>query len=286
MRRLNKSFGLKPVLALIFIVGGMMSANAHEFAGSEVKGKATYLANEGVVVESGGSKLMFDPFFHNDYGVYALVPEKMRQAIFAGKAPFDKIDAVFVSHAHEDHFDAADMIKYLTQNSAVQLFAPNQAVEQLKSQKGFADVQARVNAILLAKDEKAKQIPYKNLLVEAVRIPHAGWPQRADVENIVFRVGGQKTVRVMHMGDADPDEEHYKPHQKFWHSHRTDMVFAPYWFGLMPSGQKILQEVINAEKAVGVHVPTALPKPLQNTTFDFFHQSGETREITKASEKN
>ncbi len=88
------------------------------------------------------------------------------------------------------------------------------------------------------------------------------------------------------MGDADPDEAHYKPHQAFWHSHKTDVVFAPYWFGLMPSGQKILQEVINAEKAIGVHVPTTLPKPLQNTAFDFFHKSGETRVIKKTGKNS
>ena len=69
-----------------------------------------YLANEGVAVFHEDTTLLFDPLFSNDYGVYALVPDSTRAALFAGAAPFEHITAVFVSHYHGDHFDPADML--------------------------------------------------------------------------------------------------------------------------------------------------------------------------------
>lgn len=261
---------------ILFVFTLTSASYAHD-----IHGKASYLANEGVVVESGGKKLMFDPFFHNSFGTYTLVPDKMRKAIFDQQAPYDGITAVFISHAHEDHFDAKDMLKYLTLNAKAHLFAPNQAVTQLKEFESFVSVKDRIHAVSLKKDQKAIQIPFDDMLVEAVRIPHAGWPNRADVENIVFRVGGKKQIRVMHFGDADPNEAHYKIHEQFWQAKRTDVSFVPYWFGLVESGKRLLEKDLNTEKAIGVHVPTNLPRSLQNTQFDFFHEPGESRIITR-----
>jgi hypothetical protein len=46
----------------------------------------------------------------------------------------------------------------------------------------------RVTAVTLKYGEKPWTCTIDNLLVEAVRIPHSGWPGRAEVENMVFRV--------------------------------------------------------------------------------------------------
>ena len=69
---------------------------------------AQYLANASVLVTTGDTKAVFDPLFRNDFGQYALVPAQMERALFDGTAPFDGLDAVFVSHYHEDHFSAVD----------------------------------------------------------------------------------------------------------------------------------------------------------------------------------
>jgi len=278
-KQLTKTL-IRPI-CIAFLALSPFAGIAHDFDGAHKKGVARYLANEGVVVESGESKLMFDPFFHNDYGHYALVPEEMRTAIFENKAPYDNIDAVFISHAHGDHFDAADTVKYMLANSTVTLFAPKQAADQLVEQKGYDKIKARIKAVELEKDQEAKYIEFGEMVVEAVRIPHAGWPQRADIENIVFRVGGKKQIRVMHFGDADPNEAHYKVHDKFWKSKRTDVSFVPYWFGLTESGKRLIESGINTDKAIGVHVPKKLPQPMKGIQFDYFHKPGETREINR-----
>jgi hypothetical protein len=60
-----------------------------------------------------------------------------------------------------------------------------------------------------------------------VRIPHAGWPGRADIENLVFRVtlkSQSESVTVMHMGDAD--DNHYLPYKSHWQKRISDTLLV------------------------------------------------------------
>lgn len=245
-----------------------------------------YLGNEGLMVQSGKTKVLFDPFFHNSYGSYTLVPELMREAIFNNKAPYDNITALFISHAHGDHFDETDVISYLLKNKQVNLVAPHQAVKTLEPLEGFEDIKNRITSIELKKGDPAISISVANIDVEAVRIPHAGWPQRADIANIVYRVKMNDDIVVMHMGDADPDKSHFAQHKNFWPKNISDVAFPPYWFSLSASGKELLENVINAEKTIGVHVPTKVPTSLIASGGDYFTTPGEEREIKKSDDES
>ena len=83
-------------LAVLFLFLGISIANAHESAASAAT--AHYMANEGLMVVQGETKVVFDPLFRNSYGQYQLLPKHMEEALFAGEPPFDGIDAIFVSH--------------------------------------------------------------------------------------------------------------------------------------------------------------------------------------------
>ena len=82
-------------------------------ADNEQTWRVHYLANAGVMIARGDTKILFDPFFRNDYGQYDLVPPEMEAELFAGLPPWDGIDAIFISHHHDDHFDPAVVMKYL-----------------------------------------------------------------------------------------------------------------------------------------------------------------------------
>lgn len=118
---------LKLIAVLLLGLGSFCDeTRSHEFTS-----QATYLGNEGVMVNNEGVKILFDPFFHNSYGHYTLVPDQIRKAIFANEAPYNDIKALFISHAHEDHFDKNDVLAYLLANKKVKLVAPGQAVNML-----------------------------------------------------------------------------------------------------------------------------------------------------------
>ena len=45
---------------------------------------ATYMGNEGVLIEYEGSKIVFDPLYRNNFNQYELVPDDMRAALMDG----------------------------------------------------------------------------------------------------------------------------------------------------------------------------------------------------------
>jgi len=245
----------------------------------EQQSTATYLGNEGVMIQNGDNKIVFDPFFHNSYNHYQLVPEDIRHAIFKNIPPYDNIDVIFVSHDHGDHFSAVDMLKYLKAHPETKFIAPDQAIEKLADLAGSESVMKQTIGISLNKGDKPKVFKLDDFLVEAVRIPHSGWPNRASISNLVFRVTLNETVTVMHMGDADPNDIHFKPYKDYWENNLTNTAFPPYWFFTSKQGPFILDERINATNVIGVHVPVKVPADLKMTGEVYFSQPKEQKDI-------
>ena len=247
--------------------------------------QAHYLANAGVMVARGDSKVLFDPFFRNDYGQYDLVPNAMETEIFAGTVPWDGIDAIFISHYHDDHFDPAVVLEYLQQWPSVRLYAPQQAVARMLAQgePPGESIMDRIHGVSLERDSPAFQIGADDLQIEAVRIAHGGWPDRhAHVENIVFRVTLDKETTVMHLGDADAGREHYEPHESYWQARESDLAMVPVWLLLTDNGRYVLYEHVDADHEIGVHVYKTVPddaedRPPMFEGLDIFTEPGEVR---------
>jgi L-ascorbate metabolism protein UlaG (beta-lactamase superfamily) len=134
---------------------------------------AKYLANAGVLISRGETKIVFDPLFDQDYGTYELVPKDIEKALFAGAPPFDGLDAVFVSHHHGDHFSPERMLQLLIARQGLQLFAPSQVIDSMTVDS--TDVADRLHAVELDLDGTFAQV-VGEIEVSAVRIYHSGWP--------------------------------------------------------------------------------------------------------------
>jgi len=272
-------------LPLLFITAGTAFAqNSETGSGAST---AMYLANEGLMVVQGETKVVFDPLFRNSYGQYQLLPQDMEEALFAGAPPFDGIDAVFISHYHGDHFSPADILRLLKNQQGIHLYAPLQAVSGLREVASAEDetIFQRVSAVELAYKDQPVTLEMEDLKIEAVRIPHSGWPTgRLDVENISWRVTLNETTTVLHMGDADPNDVHFERDAAYWDKRHTHMAFPPYWFFSSTFGPGILKNRVKADHNVGVHVPVSISKtpalrPPELRAYDLFTQPGESRVI-------
>jgi L-ascorbate metabolism protein UlaG (beta-lactamase superfamily) len=270
---------------LLLAAAWTLPASAHESAA-----RAHYLANEGVMVEHGETKVLFDPLFNESFGQYRLVSDHLRRALFAGEPPWDGVDAVFISHYHDDHFSPQDLIEFLRVREDVHLYAPAQAVAALRAVDGADDesLARRLHAVALAYGDDPERIEMPGLLIEAVRIPHAGWPDRAaDVENIAWRVTLDERTTVLHLGDADTKDAHFAPHEAHWRQRRLHMAFPPYWYFLSREGLRVLRERLRPMHAVGIHVPVTVPEdPAEREEglreVDLFTRPGETRDIPRS----
>ena len=267
---------------------GSAFSHASEAADSE----AQYLANTGVMISRGETRILFDPLFRNTYGVYDAVPADVEAALFAGTAPFDGIDAVFISHHHEDHFEPALILRLLEQQTTIELYAPEQAAQAVRRlvRDSSDPVLQRVHGLDLENGDDPEELVVGALLIEAVRIPHTGWPEyHPNVENIVFRVTLDDSITVMHLGDADTDDAHFAKHPEHWQKRHTHFAMPPYWFFQSERGRAILDNRIDATHTIGVHVSNDVPDaPEQRSEglrdADLFTQPGERRRISGAME--
>lgn len=246
-----------------------------------------YLANEGVMVKHAETSILFDPLFNNSYGQYQLVPSEMRAAIMAGRAPYDGVDAVFISHYHDDHFSAADVLQLMKAQTSIHLYAPTQAVVAMREIAADSDEQLfeRVTGLDLAYGDSPVSIRTENLTIDAAYIPHSGWPTaRTDVQNIVFRVALDDSSTVMHMGDADARIVHFAADEEYWEEEQVDLALPPYWFFASDDGREILESRINIRHSIGIHVPDKFSNP-ENvpaglSLYDIFTRPGEGRRFT------
>jgi L-ascorbate metabolism protein UlaG (beta-lactamase superfamily) len=251
----------------------------------EPKAKAHYLANEGVLIVAGETRIVFDPLFRNAFDTYRLLPPELERALFAGEPPFTGLDAVFISHYHEDHFSPADILRLLKERPDLRLYAPAQAVSQIRklAQDGD-DVFSRVTEIRLAYKDAPATFDAGDLLVEAVRIPHAGWPDRqVDTENIAYRVTLDESTTVAHLGDSDTSLVHFDHDAAYWGKRTLDMAFPPYWYFESEDGRRVLDERLKPAHAIGIHVPVEMTSPEKRSPDlakrDLFVTPGETRDI-------
>ena len=266
---------IKRLLIVWAALWSVAAAHAHD-----PSAEARYIANEAVMITQGETKILFDPLPLTGFGTYPDVPEKDKAAMMAGTAPYDGVDAVFISHAHRDHFSAETMNEYMVQRTDVRLIAPLQAIAMMMAAPGWDDdFKIRIAPIKLNFGAAPVRFHTDDLEIEAVRIPHSGWPGRADIENIVYRITLNDLVTIAHMGDADINPDHYKPYEKsYWSRRATDLAMPPYWIYLDPDGDEVLK-IMNVNDSVGIHVPIHVPADLKASGADFFSVSGETRAI-------
>lgn len=247
----------------------------------EFETTAHYLANEAIFIKGADTKIMFDPFFVTGFGTYTELPAEIKAMIMKGTSPFDGMKAVFVSHAHGDHFSAPDMITYMTLHETVHLIAPQQAVDMMREDPTWAEgLASRITPLSLEYGDAPVDLKIGSLKASAVRIAHAGWPapNRARVENILFRVQISDGVTVMHMGDADPNPVHYEPYETHWKALRTNTAFPPYWMLTSSNGLEIMED-LNVQNRIGIHVPITIPFELRASGEDYFSNIGEMRQV-------
>lgn len=266
----------KSIFTLAWLLSTSAVVQAHEL------GTARHIANEGILVSAGDTKIMFDPLALSGFGTYPEITAEDKSAIFAGEGEFEDIDVIFISHAHSDHFSAVDMIDYMTVQPSVRIVMPKQAIDLMKKEAIWSDnLAARINVLDLDYGHEAVKLSLGDVQTDIVRIPHAGWPapRRASIQNMLYRVTLPSGARVIHMGDSDPKAQHFEPYNSLWDEQETHTAFPPYWFLTSDEGQNILTNILHAKDAVGIHVPIKVPDDLKNSGASYLTVPGEIKTI-------
>ncbi len=209
----------------------------------------TYIANEGVLISAGEDQVLIDALHEPYRPAYLPTPPEIKSRILNADEPFNSIDFVLVSHVHRDHFDARLVSELLKQNDEPVLFSSNQIVDSVAVHASGEIVPSRMLRIPYA-DGKMETASRSGITVKAGKVAH-GSARFAWIQNLgyVVHLGG---MTFLHVGDPGfglndivrllADVDH------------IDVAVLPSWFITEAGGRKVIEEVIEPDHIIAVHV--------------------------------
>lgn len=246
-------------LALFLAVAcaGTESDEAPPFPLVEIRPlEVTALANAGYLVTHEGRGVLVDALFN--INVDSALPPRLhdhldpeREAILeAALAPFDEVDLVLVTHAHDDHFTPDAVARFLESNHRALLVCPAAVAERVRrAHPDPAGLEGRISA--LDPDPGAtEELRWEGIAVLALGLPHVGRSDGGAGHNgYLVEIGPH---RFLHLGDAAATRDGFAPFDAPL-ADRIDVAFAPYWFVTESGGLGLLRGRIRPRHVVVTH---------------------------------
>ena len=213
----------------------------------------TFLANEGVMLSSGGQKVLIDALFLKYGPGYAVPADSTLASLQGARIPFDSVDVILVTHRHGDHFHPVPMAAHLRANPRATLLTSQQVIDSLSGQLSAAELRSpRIVSRTTAPGMRRRE-SVAGITVELLGLPHAATRHRI-VEHLgyVVEIGGR---RVLHVGDTDVTEANFAAFRL--DTARIDVALIPNWVVTTDEGRRVIERWIRPRQVVAVHVGTA-----------------------------
>ncbi|MBM4188789.1 MAG: MBL fold metallo-hydrolase [Gemmatimonadetes bacterium] len=217
--------------------------------------RLTYLGNMGVLLEHAGKRVVIDGFHRGALADYASVPPTILTALESAAEPYRRIDLALTTHRHLDHFDHRAVAARLAADSTIVYLAARETVDSLVARSAVSARDPRIRAVV-PPNGGAADLTLNGVAVRVLDLPHNATPT-ATVANVGFIVdlGG---IRVLHVGDANPDRDRYRGHRL--NADPVDVAVLPYWY-FLGRNRAALLAAIPARHYVASHIgPTDTTK--------------------------
>jgi len=229
------------------------AANESFTATEKLNLAVTYIANEGVLISSGGKQILIDGLHREYKPAYAFPPPALLESLESARSPYDKLNLILVTHIHLDHFHPQSIGLHLANNPAAVLVSSDQVADGVK--KDFADFQKIESRVKRStpqwKAKEVHEVAGVKLSVLGLRhgTAHFSWIQNL---GYVVEIDGKK---LLHIGDADLTEENFRSFRL--DQEKIDVAFIPYWYLLSSRGRSIVREMIKPKHILAVHISPA-----------------------------
>ena len=209
----------------------------------------TCVANAGVLVTAGDTKILIDALFDRPNPVYRAPSQDTIDKMVNGTAPFDGVTLALVTHNHSDHFDARVALRFLESRTDATLVAPADAVAAMQ---GLSADWARVETRVIAIDGPAGASAVhqvKGVTVTTFRTCHGSSETPPNVMYLVDVNGW----RLFHEGDSPADVEEYR---RFGLAKaRIDLALVHFWFPFDFNLAAFLKDVLRPAHIALTHLP-------------------------------
>lgn len=212
-------------------------------AGSEVR----YVANSGMLVTVSDRRFLIDAPIRDGIAPYATSSAAERHLLEGARPPYDDVDAILITHWHDDHFSPEAIAAHLSSSPQTIVISSPDVIDLVR--RVAPGVPASRLRAVLPSPGRAEPIDVGGIPVHVLRIRH-NRSRRFPEQHVGFLIGGR--APVLHVGDADPVHDNFavlKPLPS------VDLAFLPFWYLTDVSNRRMVADAIRPRRIVAMHVP-------------------------------
>ncbi len=229
-----------PLLSLGLVVQG---------AGPGARTIVRYVANAGMLVTVEGHDVLLDAPIREGIAPYPTSPPDQRQRLESARPPYDRVEAILITHWHEDHFSADAIAAQLIASPHTIVISSPEVIGRVR-QAAPQVAPARLRAVLPAPGG-VERLQVGGLAIRVLRIRHNP-TRRLPEQHVGFLIGDRRAV--LHVGDADPAPDNFALLRGL---PGVEVALLPYWYVLTDSGRRLVSASIAPGRIVAMHMPTA-----------------------------
>jgi L-ascorbate metabolism protein UlaG (beta-lactamase superfamily) len=209
--------------------------------------EARYVANAGWLVAVDGARFLIDAPIREGIAPYATSTADERRRLESATAPYDRVDAILVTHWHEDHFSPEAVAAHLRANPRALVVSSPEVIARLRAVA--ADLPGERLRGVLPAPGSAQDVTVAGTTVRVLRIRHND-ARRFPEQHVGFLIGD--AVTVLHVGDADPVADNFAVMRTL---PRVDLALLPFWYVTSPASRRMVAELIAPRRIAGMHLP-------------------------------
>lgn len=206
-----------------------------------------YVANAGVLVEMAGARVLIDAPVREGIPPYATSSPDERTRLERAQPPYADVDAILVTHWHEDHFSAEAVAVHLASNPRAVLVSSPEVVARVRAVGPHLDL-TRLRDVLPAPGAW-ERVHVGPLTVRVLRVRHNP-TRRLPQQHVAFLLGDGPAV--LHTGDADPVADNFTVLRDL---PAVDVALVPFWYLLDAQNRAMVRQALTPRHIVGMHVP-------------------------------
>ena len=145
--RHEQTLRIATVVLCVLIPGYLVGSTLRQPASTPVS--VHYVANAGVLVEMAGARVLIDAPIRDGIPPYTTSSADERTRLERAQPPYADVDAILITHWHEDHFSAEAVAAHLASNRRAVLASSPEVVARVRAVAPALEV-ARLREVLPA----------------------------------------------------------------------------------------------------------------------------------------
>jgi L-ascorbate metabolism protein UlaG (beta-lactamase superfamily) len=211
----------------------------------------TKLANAGVVIADGETRVMIDGMVVEPYSVYGSLPPEAIPSFNQALADFASIDIALVSHRHHEHNQPEFACGFMQASRSTVLYTSGQVIGLMREKcREFMTTSPRVHEI----DPQygaPRVIEAPGVKITVFPLSH-GTRKDARIQNFghLVEMGG---TSVLHLGDAAMNPEDFE--RAGLGQRKVDVALIPFLYFQPGPGAELVRRYLDAPLKIAVHIP-------------------------------